>query len=56
MIPCDYSIIEDIADKCEVKGWKEFSEPAKNACCIPENIISSPEGFDGESIQSMCTK
>lgn len=55
MIPYDYSIIEDIADKCEVKGWKEFSALAKNACCIPENVISAPEGFDGESIQSLCT-
>lgn len=53
-IPYDFSIVEDIADQVDIKGWKEFAKISKNAVALPKNGTSNPEGFEGQSIQSLC--
>ena len=53
-IPWKYSIIEDIADQCKVKGWSDFAKIAKNAECAPESVKTKPEGFESENMHSLC--
>ena len=53
-IPYNYEIIEDIVDQCKVPGMIEFTKLVENGACVLENVATSPEGFMGQSIQSLC--
>lgn len=54
-LPYKFELVADIADQCEVNGWKEFAEISQQAHNVPANLPSKPEGFSGRPIQVLCS-
>ena len=54
IIPYKYDIYEDIVDECKMPQIAEFAKITENGANVMANINSRPEGFTGQSIQSLC--
>lgn len=53
-IPYKYEIYEDIVDECKIPQIAEFAKITETSANVMANINSKPEGFHGQSIQSLC--